>query len=34
MPPYKKDKSLKFPEPSQESSKNSTEDKVVSGQVF
>lgn len=33
MPPYKKDKSLKFPEPSQESSKNSTEDKVVSGQL-
>uniref|UniRef100_A0A1A9Z709 RRM domain-containing protein n=1 Tax=Glossina pallidipes TaxID=7398 RepID=A0A1A9Z709_GLOPL len=33
MPPYKKDKSLKFLEPSQESTKNSTEDKVVSGQL-
>uniref|UniRef100_A0A1A9UNV4 RRM domain-containing protein n=1 Tax=Glossina austeni TaxID=7395 RepID=A0A1A9UNV4_GLOAU len=33
MPPYKKNKSTKVSEPSQESSKNSTEDKVVSGQL-
>ncbi|XP_037891576.1 MKI67 FHA domain-interacting nucleolar phosphoprotein-like [Glossina fuscipes] len=33
MPPYKRNKPPKIPEPSQESSRNSAEDKVVSGQL-
>uniref|UniRef100_A0A1B0BP51 RRM domain-containing protein n=1 Tax=Glossina palpalis gambiensis TaxID=67801 RepID=A0A1B0BP51_9MUSC len=33
MPPYKRNKPPKIPEPPQESSRNSAEDKVVSGQL-